>query len=115
MKPGDKVWIFDDDQIKQVDLIDLWGKGLLVDNSDKDNPYGIPKSWTLSKPHFPTREALCEHYRKIFDEEITLPRKAKVINEERLLFGEVVDIFWSRLYYIDIDNEHYEKQDLLFL
>lgn len=67
MKSGDKVWIFDDDTIKQVDYIDLWGKGVLVDKSDCTPRYGIPKSWTLSKPHFPTREALCEHYRKIFE------------------------------------------------
>ena len=67
MKPGDKVWIFDDDQIKQVELIDLWGKGLLIDPSDVDGYFGIPRSWRISKPHFSTREALCEHYRKIFE------------------------------------------------
>ena len=67
MKPGDKVWIFDDEVIKQVDLIDLWGRGLLVDMSDISSRFGIPKSWGLNKPHFPTREALCEHYRKIFE------------------------------------------------
>lgn len=67
MKAGDKVWIFDDDQIKQVDLIELWGRGLLVDTSDISPGFGIPKSWGLNKPHFSTREALCEHYREIFE------------------------------------------------
>ena len=68
MRPGDKVWIFDDDQIKQVELIELAGNGLLIDLSNADSYYlGLPRSWSISKPHFPTREALCEHYRKIFE------------------------------------------------
>lgn len=68
MKPGDKVWIFDDDQIKQVDLVEVFvGKWLLIDTTDTDNKFGIPRSWHISKPHFPTREALCEHYRKSFE------------------------------------------------
>ncbi len=68
MKPGDKVWIFDDDKIKQVDLVEVFvGKWLLIDTTNTDNKFGIPKSWGLNKPHFPSREALCEHYRKIFE------------------------------------------------
>jgi hypothetical protein len=67
MKPGDKVWIFDEDKFKQVSYEELWGKCHLVDRNDCDQYWGIPKSWPLSKPHFPSREALCEHYRKIFE------------------------------------------------
>ena len=66
MKQGDKVWIFDDDTIKQVDIIYLCGTSLLIDFSDAVMPYNIPKSWPINKPHFLTRGALCEHYRKIF-------------------------------------------------
>ena len=66
MKPGDKVWIFDNDQFKMVDYIQICGKDYLMDN---DNPYHyFPDCWDANKkPHFPTREALCEHYRKIFE------------------------------------------------
>lgn len=67
MKPGDKVWIFDDDQIKQVELIELCGNGLLIDLSDVDSCFGIPRSWSISKPHFSTRKELLEYYRKIFE------------------------------------------------
>lgn len=66
-KQGDKVWIFDDDIIKEVDYMYLAGHGLLIDTSDAVPPFNIPKAWNISKPHFPTREALCEHYRKIFE------------------------------------------------
>lgn len=66
MKPGDKVWVFDDDQFKQVDYVCVAGREVLVDN---DTPFlYYPKYWYVKeKPHFPTREALCEHYRKIFE------------------------------------------------
>ena len=41
-------------------------------------------------------------------------RKARVINDQCLLYGEVVEVI-SRVEYIDDDNEHYTEDDLEFL
>lgn len=61
MKPGDKVWWFDArtqtidcDEIVDVD----WLTG---------NVYTRDKRLWIYREGFPTREALCEHYRKIFE------------------------------------------------
>lgn len=63
MNPGDKVWIFRGDglihqvKIAQIDDEVIWcedpGRPAIRLNKDY--------------PMFPSREALCEHYRKIFE------------------------------------------------
>ena len=53
--------------------------------------------------------------RKIFEDKIDFPRKARVINEERLLHNCEVTIFSSHLVYLDYDNESYTKEELEFL
>lgn len=69
MKPGDKVWIFDDfdtQEIKEATLVSMShergkrDKFFFVFNDRRDMEY-----WSYNV--FPTREALCEHYRKIFE------------------------------------------------
>ena len=69
MKPGDKVWVFDDSdapEIKEATLIsiaqekDKRAKFFFV---FKDNPN--MEFWSHNV--FPTRKALCEHYKKIFE------------------------------------------------
>lgn len=69
MKPGDKVWVFDDfdaPEIKEATLISIAqvkGKRAKFLFVLKDNP--DMEFWSHNV--FPTREALCEHYRKIFE------------------------------------------------
>lgn len=63
MKSGDKVWVFrGDGLIHQVTIRQINEYGIWCDDPGKpairlDREY----------PIFPTREALCEHYRKIFE------------------------------------------------
>lgn len=62
MKPGDKVWVFTGQNIEHF----------IVDAVDGDVIFGFLDSGIsirllLPYPVFPTREALCEHYRKIFE------------------------------------------------
>lgn len=64
MKPGDKVWVFHSgtQQIKEVPALNV-----------VEYPYSVVWITTefecgiLNRDVFPTREALCEHYRKIFE------------------------------------------------
>ena len=65
MKNLGKVWIFDNDVIKQVDCIECTGHKVLID-LESSSPYGFPKSWPYNKPHFGTREELCDYYKQIF-------------------------------------------------
>jgi hypothetical protein len=63
MKEGDKVWIFRGDglihqvKIAQIDDDCIWC----------DDPGRPAIRLNKDYPMFPTREALCEHYRKIFE------------------------------------------------
>ena len=64
MKPGDKVWVFDAIHQKIVSLRVIQGgeNAVTAGHSPKDVGLFIPNF-----DCFPTREALCEHYRKIFE------------------------------------------------
>ena len=67
MKPGDKVWVWNawgdrPHQIERGELVEIEGAGALVKLSGRERPYKF-----LVCEIFPTREALCEHYRKIFE------------------------------------------------
>jgi hypothetical protein len=66
MKPGDKVWVWNalgpkTHQIESGILLEI-GYMAYVRLSNRDRPYVF-----LADEVFPTREALCEHYRKIFE------------------------------------------------
>ena len=69
MKPGDKVWLFDisDQTVKELecDAVDM------DDNGNELWAVFLPPWGRIFLPAyveaFPTREALCEHYRKIFE------------------------------------------------
>lgn len=65
MKPGDKVWVFCGDRIE----------AFIVTKIDENLVFGeivhrgSTRNICIERPYpiFPTREALCEHYRKIFE------------------------------------------------
>lgn len=64
MKPGDKVWVFlpREEEIRELSFT---GKVTVEGLNAIDPVSGFP--WTIPEKYcFPTREALCEHYRKIF-------------------------------------------------
>ena len=66
MKPGDKVWVWNalgsrTHQIESGTLLDI-GYMAYVKLSDRERAYVF-----LADEVFPTREELCEHYRKIFE------------------------------------------------
>ncbi len=69
MKPGDKAWVFDTEaqRIRQCTIfcpsyVNEWA--IIF----KDDKFGIKSyGWREGIDLFPTREALCEHYRKIFE------------------------------------------------
>ena len=61
MKPGDKVWWFD----ARTQTIEC-GEVLEV-NERNSVVYTYGKIFWLGREAFPNREALCEHYRKIFE------------------------------------------------
>lgn len=70
MKIGDKVWIWSPMAYRDIGKIE---QGVLVDQ-DINGPFAYVRlpnrdlPYTLFKQEvFPTREALCEHYRKIFE------------------------------------------------
>ena len=65
MKPGDRVWVWNargprTHQIESGTLLDI-GYMAYVKLSDRERAYVF-----LADEVFPTREALCEHYREIF-------------------------------------------------
>jgi len=64
MKPGDKVWMFDPIRQKIVSEKVITAEGDTVVAGSFRNFIGV---FCLGFDCFPTREALCEHYRKIFD------------------------------------------------
>lgn len=61
MKPGDKVWWFDnyEQTIKRETIVKLGEISGIVHTT-----FHI---FHIGTQAFPTREALCEHYRKIFE------------------------------------------------
>lgn len=73
MKPGDKVWVFQavPQEIVEGTCVDvLRCEGRTYVTIGYTTPSGaIIRSGgnILGKECFPTREALCEHYRKIFE------------------------------------------------
>jgi hypothetical protein len=64
MKPGEKVWVFDggDQVIKHQKVIHTDGKVIVTGRLGED-----VRVYLLNFDCFLTREALCEHYRKIFE------------------------------------------------
>ena len=65
MKPGDKVWVFDNEKVLKVEYGEFLGRGFLFAPKRYSK---VIIGWDANiKPYFPTREALCEHYRKIFE------------------------------------------------
>ncbi len=69
MKQGDKVWVWNAwaEREKQIECGELVGytpgeEGVKVRLDRRERPYNF-FAWEC----FPTREALCEHYRKIFE------------------------------------------------
>ena len=62
MKAGDEVWIFTGQNIEHF-VIDYKEGNLITGFLDS----GVQIRLLLPYPTFPTREALCEHYRKIFE------------------------------------------------
>ena len=70
MKPGDKVWWFDElsQEIKErvaLDVEERDGKIWVVCAPSANCSRGVVHF--LGFDCFPTRDALCEHYRKIFE------------------------------------------------
>jgi len=64
MKPGDKVWLFDADHQKIVSERVIQGGEYAISAGHFPGHIGI---YRPGYDCFPTREALCEHYRKIFE------------------------------------------------
>ena len=73
MRPGDKVWVFHE-STQEID------NGICLDIQGGPKRYYVTIGFTmpngsiirnggyvLNQDCFPTREALCEHYRKIFE------------------------------------------------
>lgn len=69
MKPGDKVWMFlpHAQHIIEVEAhsIKVIGEETQVEIQYKNGARS--SGYLLGRDVFPTREALCEHYRKIFE------------------------------------------------
>ena len=71
MKAGDKVWMLDVDDIVSLIVEADESDALYVSHTVKGvsdevisrEVFRVKKPY----PYFPTREALCEHYRKIFE------------------------------------------------
>lgn len=64
MKQGDKVWIFDNyaQRIISKKVIEVGEESVIAGEFP-----GFVGFFRLDIDAFPTREALCEHYRKIFE------------------------------------------------
>jgi hypothetical protein len=62
MKPGDEVWVFTGQNIEHF-VVDSMDGNVVCGFLDS----GISIRLLLPYPVFPTSEALCEHYRKIFE------------------------------------------------
>lgn len=65
MKPGDKVWYFDNYyRVISTAIIREINYNAI---EARDEHTGFPVAFNERTLPFPTREALCEHYRKIFE------------------------------------------------
>ena len=68
MKPGDKVWIYNDPNQK-IECVEI--AAMTVDGDSgiymRGGDFGFAVAFRPGFDAFPTREALCEHYRKIFE------------------------------------------------
>lgn len=65
MKPGDKVWYFDNFcRVVSSAIIKAIGYNTI---EAIDEHTGLPVAFNEHTLPFPTREALCKHYRKIFE------------------------------------------------
>lgn len=71
MKPGDKVWVFDSlaQEIKDCTIVGYRSLGNIKEWTIcfNDDPEKVAFYGFRDIELFPTREALCEHYRKIFE------------------------------------------------
>lgn len=75
MEPGDKVWYFEHvtERIEECEIVRIrrMGKHKILEVKDSLHavaPFDISPVWSvLANRVFPSREALCEHYRKIFE------------------------------------------------
>lgn len=73
MKPGDKVWVFNyfNQEIEEgscVQVIPFFRRTYITIEFKSPNGSAICNGgYILGKDCFPTREALCEHYKKIFE------------------------------------------------
>lgn len=63
MKPGDKVWVFTGEEIMAFIFDGYEISGAIFGHIDNHTRVLVDER----RPIFPTREALCEHYRKIFE------------------------------------------------
>lgn len=64
MKPGDIVWVFDGYEICSYILNEISERGHYTFRTEDGLSVIHPGFYG---PIFPTREALCEHYRKVFE------------------------------------------------
>lgn len=64
MKVGDKGWVYFNmpQEIAECEIVRDLDMGWDVKTKFRDRPY-----YFLKREVFPTREALCAHYRKIFE------------------------------------------------
>ena len=73
MKPGDKVWVFhvSQQEIVEVVCVDVFRYGcktyVTIGYTTPSGAIIRIGGNILGKDCFPTRESLCEHYRKIFE------------------------------------------------
>ena len=73
MKAGDKAWIFlastqEITEYTVTSVVDYGGKTYVeVEFEFENGSIGHAGGFILGQNIFPTREELCEHYRKIFD------------------------------------------------
>ena len=68
MRPGDKVWLIYEAWCRVGEIVS--GTISSIVGNEAAVHFDSPKNprWVRLDLLFPTREALCEHYRKIFDE-----------------------------------------------
>ena len=68
MKPGDKVWVYNY-ATQKIECVEI--AAMTVDGDYgtymRGGSHGYAVGFTPGFDAFPTREELCEHYRKIFE------------------------------------------------
>ena len=71
MKPGDKAWVFEDFDVPAIREVTIKtisqkkGERPKYTFSFNDDIHDYGEYWSFNV--FPTREALCKHYRKVFE------------------------------------------------